>query len=156
MRLFSSAAVLKSSFVRTTKRPFSYSYPLTSSSHATGLPSRAQTRSKRTGDLSCGVKHSEARPRIAHRRMEFDRDIDEAEGDRALPECTCHYRRRVQILTATGPNPDRAAVVSTVGLSLRGGATFSSRSASSQSSKSRPSLPPRCRYRWYAASAISS
>src|SRR6266550_9347271 len=52
VRLFSSAAVRKSSFVRTTKRPFSYSYPFTSSSHATGLPSRAHTRSNRTGDLS--------------------------------------------------------------------------------------------------------
>src|SRR3954471_23596522 len=52
VRLFSSAACWKSSLLRMTKRPFWYSYPLTSSSQATGVPSRAQTRSNLIGDLS--------------------------------------------------------------------------------------------------------
>src|SRR5258706_10491003 len=52
VRVFSSAAARKSSLERTTNRPFSYSYPFTSSSQATGFPSRAQTRSNLTGDLS--------------------------------------------------------------------------------------------------------
>ena len=59
VRVFSTAAALKSSFVRMTKWPFAYSKPLTRSSHATAWPSRMHTRSYFTGDLSlaCSIRN---------------------------------------------------------------------------------------------------
>ena len=35
----------------------------------------------------------EVRPGVFHRRVDFDRDIDETEAQRACPECTCHVVR---------------------------------------------------------------
>jgi hypothetical protein len=39
------------------------------------------------------VQHPEVRPRIAHRGMQLDRDVDEAERKRSLPERACHEFR---------------------------------------------------------------
>ena len=36
------------------------------------------------------VQHAEARAVIAHRRVQLDRDVDEAERDRSFPERSCH------------------------------------------------------------------
>src|SRR5580765_1884290 len=59
VRVFSTAAARKSSFVSVTKCPFSYSKPLTRSSHATGLPSRTHTRSNLIGEwsLACSMRN---------------------------------------------------------------------------------------------------
>ena len=36
------------------------------------------------------MQHAEVRPMIANRRVQLDRDVDEAEGERALPESASH------------------------------------------------------------------
>jgi hypothetical protein len=40
--------------------------------------------------LVLGVQHPKVRPRVAHRRVQLDRDVDEAERDRSLPQCASH------------------------------------------------------------------